>query len=105
MSALVAFGEMDTRDPNTWKPTGLGQVLFRNTSSTRHDYEGQGIMGSLARWLMREADRGGFRGIQIECLSDAVTHVWSKPEEPYQGNVVCGLDMEAWKDKRREASF
>jgi hypothetical protein len=75
----------DARDPSSWQATGPGQVLI---TSTRHDYEGQGIMSGLARWLMREAAQRGFRGIQIEALSDAVTHVWSTAEPPFMASVV-----------------
>ena len=82
----------DTRDPETWKPTGPEQVLMRNATSTRREYEGQGIMANLARWLMREAKGKGFRGIQIETASDAVEHVWSKPPAPFKGEVVSFID-------------
>jgi hypothetical protein len=99
------LGSGDTRDPATWQPTGPGQVLFRNATSTRHDYEGQGIMGGLARWLMREAEGRGFRGVQIECLSDAVTHVWSQPQSPYKGFVVSEFDMATWRDEEGKLAF
>jgi hypothetical protein len=57
-------------------------------------------MGGLARWLMREAATKGYRGIQIECLSDAVTHVWSKVEEPYKGRVVSDFHMDTRKNEK-----
>lgn len=97
--------EGDTRDPKSWKPTGPRQVLFRNATSMRRDYEGQGIMAGLARWLMREADATGFRSIQIEAVADAVTHVWSVPEPPYQGVVVSKFDTASWKDEEGNLAF
>jgi hypothetical protein len=47
------LGARDTRDPQTWQPTGPSQDLFRNATSTRHEYEGRGIMAGLARWFLR----------------------------------------------------
>lgn len=70
MSILPLFGpfyhilaDLDQRDPPSWKPTGPNQVLFRNAMSTRHDYEGKGIMSGLARWLTREAAERGYMGV------------------------------------------
>ncbi len=34
--------ERDKRDEKDWKATGFKQVLMRNSTSTRADYEGQG---------------------------------------------------------------
>ncbi|KAF2113996.1 hypothetical protein BDV96DRAFT_106290 [Lophiotrema nucula] len=99
------LAELDARDPASWQPTAEGQVLFRNATSTRREYEGQGIMGGLARWLMREAKAKGFRGIQIECFNDAVTHVWSKAEEPFEGKVVSSLDTGTWVEEDGTRSF
>ena len=96
---------LDKRDPASWEATGPGQVLFRNATSTRRDYEGEGIMASLARWLMREAAQRGYRGIQIECVADAVTHVWTKAEEPFKGGVVCEFLAEEWTDEDGKYAF
>lgn len=98
--AYHILAESDPRDPNSWKAKGAHEVLFRAATSTRRDYEGQGIMAGLARWLMREADAMGFRGIQIECLADAVSHVWSTPEPPYRGKVVSEFHTDTWKDEK-----
>jgi len=95
----------DKRDSASWQPTGPGQVLSRNGTSTRHDYEGEGIMGGLARWLMREAEMKGYRGMQIECLADAVTYVWSEGAKPYKGRVVSEFDMATWKDEEGKLAF
>lgn len=99
------LGGNDTRDPASWAPTGPKQVLMRNATATRHDYEGEKIMGGLARWLMREAAKEGYRGIQIECLSDAVTHVWSTAEEPFKGDVVSSFECGTWKNEEGEVAF
>ncbi|UNI16847.1 hypothetical protein JDV02_003243 [Purpureocillium takamizusanense] len=89
----------DGRDPESWKAKGPGEVLFRNATSTRHEYEGKGIMGALARHMMREMAGKGFRGIQIECAADAVTHVWSNPPAPFKGEVVSEFDMERYEEE------
>ncbi|KAJ4374796.1 hypothetical protein N0V83_001872 [Neocucurbitaria cava] len=99
------LGSQDPRDPASWQPTGPRQVLMRNATSTRHDYEGEGIMSGLARWLMREAAGKGYRGIQIECLADAVTHVWSTAEAPFKGSVVTEFECETWKDEEGKVAF
>jgi hypothetical protein len=95
----------DARDPSSWQATGPGQVLMRNATSTRHDYEGHGNMGGLARWLMREAAQRGFRGIQIEALSDAVTHVWSTAEPPFKACVVSEFHTGTWTDEEGNLAF
>lgn len=112
LAALPHFGtiyhnleEGDARDPETWKAKGPGEVLMRNATSTRRDYEGQGLMGGLARWLMREADAKGYRGIQIEAVADAVIHVWRKAEEPYQGKIVSDFDTATWRDEKGVLAF
>jgi hypothetical protein len=97
--------EYDPRNPESWKAKGPNEVLFRNATATRHDYEGQGIMARLARWLMREACARGYRGIQIEAFADAVTHVWSTPETPYKGAVVSEFHTGTWKDEKGELAF
>ena len=93
---------LDPRDPKTWQATGPNQLLLRNATSTRHDYEGLGLMRKLANWLMRYADQEGFRGIQIECLADAVIHVWSHPPEPFGGGVVSEFQTESYEEEEVE---
>lgn len=112
LTALPHFGlvnhvltERDPRDPESWKAKGPNEVLLRAATSTRRDYEGEGIMAGLARWLMREADAKGFRGIQIECLADAVTHVWSTAEPPYEGKVISEFHTDTWKDEQGNVGF
>lgn len=88
--------ERDKRDPSSWEATGPRQVLLRNSTATRAGEGGKGFMGILARHMMRQAAAEGFRGIQIQCLHDAVSRVWSHPPEPFRGEVVarfhCGED-------------
>jgi len=38
-------------------------------------------------------------------IAQQVTHVWSKPEEPYKGRVVSGFHMDTWKDEKGEVAF
>jgi hypothetical protein len=95
MEALPHFGlayhnleDGDSRDPETWKAKGPNEVLFRNATSTRQDYEGEGIMAALARWLMREAALKGYRGIQIEALA-----------------MVSEFHTDTWKDEEGKLGF
>ena len=89
------FKRLDTRDPATWRPTGMGQVLQRNATSTREDYEGRGLMGGLARFQMRWAKENGWRAISIGASNDAVAHVWSNPPTPFKTTVV--YKMNSWE--------
>jgi hypothetical protein len=96
----------DPRDPAEWKATAPGQVLMRNATSTRHDYEGEGIASGAARWLRREAKLMGFRGIQIECIADAVTYLWSEGvEDPFKARVISEFDTQTWEDDNGERPF
>jgi hypothetical protein len=97
--------EEDKRNPDDWKATGPGQVLFRNATSTRRDYEAQKVMASTARWLMREAASKGFRAIQIECFHDAVRSVWERAEEPFKGTAVSEFDAKTWRNEEDELEF
>jgi hypothetical protein len=40
----------------------------------------------------------GWRGIQIDCIADAVAHVWRNPPLPLKGEVVGELDLCAHKE-------
>ncbi|TKA70416.1 hypothetical protein B0A49_06214 [Cryomyces minteri] len=93
---------LDKRDPTSWKATGPQQVLMRNATSTRHDYEGEGLMKKLAQFLMREAKLEGYRGIQIECLHDAVTHTWCHPPQPFKGELIAEVDMETYEEEAED---
>lgn len=114
MACLPHFGlvyhlldDADPRPKDSFMPTARGQVLFRNATSTRRDYEGASLMAGLARWLMREAAARGYRGIQIECVHDAVTHVWKKgiPELGYRGTVISSFDTATWRDEEGKLAF
>ncbi|EHK25947.1 uncharacterized protein TRIVIDRAFT_35831 [Trichoderma virens Gv29-8] len=91
-SAMGALQAADQRIDSSWKATGPGQVLFRAATSTRNEYEGKGIMKSLAHYLMRTSAAKGFRAIQIECVSDAVIHVWSHPPAPFHTDLVSEIN-------------
>lgn len=95
IGVLPAFGLIygglqggDQRDPQTWQATEAGQVVFRNATATRRDHEGKGTMKALAHHIMNDAAKRGYRGIQIETISDAVSHVWGNPPAPYKAEVV-----------------
>lgn len=94
--------ERDPRSAESWKATAEKQVLMRNATSTRHDYEGQGLMKKQAQWLMREAERNGYRGIQIETAHNAVTKTWLNPPKPFKGTLVSELDMGTYVEKDEE---
>lgn len=99
------LSEKDKRDPNPSKATAHNQVLNRNATSSRRDYEGEKVMSGMARWLMREADAHGWRGIQIETVNDAVRYVWSQPPEPYKGTIVSSFDTDTWTDEEGKKPF
>jgi hypothetical protein len=98
--------DRDPRDPVSWKPTAPRQVLMRNATSTRHDYEGKGIMAATARWLQREAAGMGFRGIQIEAMADPVIWLWTEGvQKPYRGTVVSEFECETLEVEGGERPF
>ena len=96
-----ALSTHDKRAPD-WRATTAGQVLVRCGTSTRHDYEGQDIMKSTAHWLMREAALRGYRGVQIECVHDAVSHVWLHPSAPFTAEVVSSVDCATYSEEGRD---
>jgi hypothetical protein len=83
----------DRRDPESWEAKGHGEVIFCNATSTRHGYEGKGIMRRLANYLIRDAAMKSWRGIQIESMNDAITHVWTHPPVPFKGEQVSDFHM------------
>jgi hypothetical protein len=93
---------IDKRDPASWKPKGPKEVLMRNATSTRADYEGKGLMKKLALWLMKQATENGFRGVQIECAHDAVTHVWLNPPKPFSAELLGKFDTAAYTQENEE---
>ncbi|EER36861.1 conserved hypothetical protein [Histoplasma capsulatum H143] len=88
------INERDTRDPAMLEdPSAPGQILRRNSTATRADYMGLGLMKMLSHHLMNEAAGKGFREIKIETFSDAVFRVWTNPPSPYKAEVVCELNL------------
>lgn len=83
-----------------WKPTGPNQVLMRNATATRRDAEGHGLMRKLAEFLKRYAAEQGFRGINIECLQDAVTKVWLTPPSPFKGTLASEFRCDQLEEDR-----
>lgn len=108
VASLPIFGtiydHLDVLDPRpleSWKPAKQrGEILMRNATSTRHEYEGKGIMGALARYLMRDAAARGYKAINIECLNDAVTYVWSKPPSPFRGEVIASFMSDEYEEEQ-----
>ncbi|KAI5868706.1 hypothetical protein GGS23DRAFT_546843 [Durotheca rogersii] len=80
--------ERDTRDPASWEPTAHGQVMFRNSTQTRSDYQGHGLMKALSHFLMRQAKKEGFRAIKIECFNEILPRVWLNPPAPFRAVLV-----------------
>jgi hypothetical protein len=68
-----ALEDLDLRDPDAWKAKAPGEVLMRNATSTRADYEEEGLTKKLSVWLMKHAAEKRYRGIQSDCAHDAVT--------------------------------
>jgi hypothetical protein len=97
--------KVDQRDPASWKPKGPKEVLMRNATSTRADYEGQKLMKRLAHWLMRHAAEQGFRGIQIESANNAVTHVWLHPPTPFSAELVGKFDTGAYTQEDEDGKI
>lgn len=106
VATLPVFGtiyhQLDVLDPrplDSWKPAKQrGEILMRNATSTRREYEGKGLMGALARYLMRDAAAKGYKVINIECLNDAVTYVWSKPPSPFKGEIISSFMTDEYEE-------
>jgi hypothetical protein len=114
IQVLPGFGQIyailmngDKRDPDTWKAKAEGELLLRNATSTRHDYEGKGLMRKMAEYMMRVTAAKGFRAIQIETLSDGVCKVWSEPPPPFKAEIVCDFHTSTaeWEDENGVKSF
>lgn len=96
---------LDPRDPTTWQATGPGQVLFRNATNTRHDYEGLGLMSKMAREMMFTSAEQGFRAIQIECMNNPVTHVWSHPPPPFKGELISEFQTRTYEEEDEDGNM
>jgi len=94
--AALAAGEK--RSPADWSATAAGQVLMRNGSVTRFDYEGQRLLEGTAQWLMREAALKGFRAIQIEGGSEAINQTWLHPPAPFTAELVANFDTATYEE-------
>lgn len=88
---------LDQRDPASWQPNSLGEVLFRAGTSTRHEYERNGIMKLTAQYMMRVAAEKGYRGIQIETVSDPVYNAWINPPAPFRSELASVLHTSTYE--------
>ncbi|KAJ5807588.1 hypothetical protein N7447_011044 [Penicillium robsamsonii] len=109
IAALPLFGtvyhaleERDPRDPASWKPTSRGQVLMRNATNTVKTHSGRGLMRLLAEEMMRRSAAEGYRGIQIESVSEAVQKVWSKPPAPFKGTIISQIHTTTYEEQNEE---
>jgi hypothetical protein len=84
--------QSDKRDPETWKAKAEGELLLRNATCTRRDYERKGLMRKAAEYMMRVAAAKGFQAIQIDTSQDGVHKVWSEPPPPFKAEVVCDFN-------------
>lgn len=94
--------ELDKRDPETRNVPGPNQVVKRNGTSTRTDYEGLGLMKKLAHFLMRRMAELGFKGIEVDCLNDAVHHVWLHPPSPFRATLILEIRINQLEEKDEE---
>ncbi|KAJ4387081.1 hypothetical protein N0V93_007668 [Gnomoniopsis smithogilvyi] len=102
IACLPAFGiiyhtldKLDPRPSESWRnPAERNVLLMRNATSTRHEYEGQKLMSTLARHLMRTAAAKGFKTANIECIADRVSYVWANPPSPFRGEIVAQFETE-----------
>jgi hypothetical protein len=99
-----ALESLDKRDPSSWKAKGPREVLMRNGTSTRANYEGRGLTRNLANWLMREAAIQGYRGIQIECAHSALTNTWLHSPKPCQAELIGSLDTATYEQVNEDGS-
>ena len=71
---------MEADGPRT-RPKAWGTAM-------RAEYEGKGLMRTLARCLVREAKLKGYYGVQIECAHNAVEHSYMHPGGPLRAEAV-----------------
>ncbi len=101
----TAFQQLEAiypSDQGLLKATGPKELLKRNGTATRANYEGQGLMKKLAHWLMRQAAENGFSGIQIECNHDAVSHTWLHPPEPFTAELLGTFDTATYTEENEQ---
>lgn len=105
--AFRALGSRDPRSPEESMASGPRQTLSRVATVTQEGYEGQKLMKMTAHYMMRKTAEEGFRAMQIQCFSDAVTHVWSNPPEPFKARKICELDYYSYEEtnEKGETTF
>lgn len=105
VTIYAALDKLDPRPPESWRfPKERNILLMRNATSTRRDYEGEGLMSALAKFLMRTAAAKGFKMANIECLNDRVTHVWANPPSPFRGEIVASFKSEDYEVEAEEGN-
>jgi len=89
----------DPRDPATFAATAHGQILKRNSTSTRKTADGKGITKKMANWLIAYAKERGYQAINIECFHEAVEHIWRNPTVPgTRGDRICAFRTEDYTE-------
>lgn len=99
---LQALKKNDRGEPVDLEATAAGQVILRNGTNTRADYQGKGLMKALAHYMMLDAAEKGWQGLRIECAADAVTHVWTNPPAPFKSQIVSELDTWTYEETDQE---
>lgn len=93
---LVIYSMLHERDVHrdSRQPTAPKQIMLRNGTATRHDYEGKGLTRKLSEFLMRYAAEQGFQSIEIASAHDAVCKVWSTPPPPFKSTMICDFNTQ-----------
>ncbi len=60
-------------------------------------------MRKAAEYMILTAAKNGFRGIQIETMSDGVFKVWSRPPSPYEEKLFVNSIRQTQKCRTRMA--
>jgi hypothetical protein len=85
---LGTMDRLDPRDKELRKPKVRGEVLFRCGTSTRRDYEGNGLAKSLAHHEMYHVATLGWKAIEIQTANDGVYHIWTNPPPPFKAELI-----------------
>ncbi|KAK0657746.1 hypothetical protein B0T16DRAFT_425878 [Cercophora newfieldiana] len=83
----------DIRKPEERKPRLLGEMLFRFGTATRPDYAKHGLAKGLGHWLLKEAARHRFLGMQIGVAHAALEKVFMNPPAPFTAKIVSDVNL------------
>jgi len=92
MILFATLNSTDPRGPEAQKPKATGEVIVRNGTSTREDYEGLGLAKGLAHYMMNEKAKEGFKAIQIDSAATAVGKIWGNPPAPFTAEMTCSFE-------------